>query len=193
MAEFKQELICDDISEEIISITERLAMTEGAHNVNVKKIISDMGVTNRVFYNRFHNSDEVLRIVYENAVEKMHSTIDLNIVSKENLLGYCMDAAEKVLTDTYDIKMQFSRYMFEHDSITESNKKWWMKEIRKNVEYAKSMDMIRDNIDIDTLCYSVWCFCRAFSVDAVSRKLPKEEAVKVFRFSFGCFLRGLLK
>lgn len=194
MAVEKQELICDEISDEIISIAERMAVREGAHNVNVKKIITEMGVTNRVFYNRFHNSDEVLWIVYENAMKKMRSSFnaDAALSSRENIYDFCMKAGVKVLNETYDIKMKFSRYMFEHDSLSQENKNWWLAEIRKIVNYAKENDLI-DNVDTDMLCYTVWGLCRGYTVDAISKKLSKEDAVKYFEFGFGYFLKGLLK
>ena len=68
MAEPHTGLIRDEISEKIIGIAADLAREEGAHRVNVRKIITRLGVTNRVFYNRFKNCDEVLRIVYSRAV-----------------------------------------------------------------------------------------------------------------------------
>lgn len=191
MADRKRELICDEISDRIVEVAKRLALKEGAHNVNVKKIITEMGVTNRVFYNRFRNSDEVLRIVYENAIVKMRSSFDPSIESRENIFDFCMNAAVKVLVNTYNIKMQFSRYVFEHDSLTESNKEWWLNEIGKVVEFAKKHGILGD-IDTATLCRSVWGLCRGYTVDAISRRLSKEDAVKYFKFGFGCFLKGLI-
>ena len=188
----EQALIHDEISDEIIRITKKIATEEGSHTVTVKKIIEEMGVTNRVFYNRFRNADEVLRIVYEDAVVKMRASFKSDYDSKEDFFNYCMDIAVKVLENTYDVKMQFSQYMFEHDSLTESNRKWWMKEIGKACEYATKNGIIKD-VDPDMLGYSVWCFCRGYNTDAVSRRLSKEDAVKYFKFAFGCFLDGLKK
>ena len=101
-----------------------------------------------------------------------------------------MDIAVKVLIDTYDVKMHFSRFMFEHDSLTQTNCRWWTEEIKKIIEYAKEQKLIKD-VDSDMLSYSIWCFCRGYNVDAVGRKMPKEEAVRYFKFGFGCLLDGI--
>ena len=47
------------------------------------------------------------------------------------------------------------------------------------------------NIDSDMLSYSIWCFCRGFNADAVGRRLSKEDAIKNFKFGFGCILDGI--
>lgn len=190
MADIKQELIYDDISDKIIKITERLATKDGAHTVTVKKIINELNCTNRVFYNRFHNVDEVLQIVYKSAVIKMHESIKSEYDKEKDFFEYVTDVATKVLINTYDIKMKFSQYMFEHDSLTESNRIWWTNEIKKFLEYAQAKGFIK-KVDHDVLCYSIWCFCRGYNADAVSRKLSKEDAIKYFKFGFGCFLEGI--
>ena len=53
-------LIHDAMSETIVQTAAALALNEGAGAVTVRKIIRTLGVTNRVFYNRFHNAEEVL-------------------------------------------------------------------------------------------------------------------------------------
>ena len=65
MANTNEDLIVDEMSQKIIDVASYLATTEGAHNVNVRKILNHLGITNRVFYNRFHNIEEVLNIIPE--------------------------------------------------------------------------------------------------------------------------------
>ncbi len=185
------ERIRDEISEKIIEIAARIAKNEGAHKVNVRKIITELGVTNRVFYNRFRNCDEVLRIVYRNAVEQMRICVKPDYHDKQSFVDFCLETAVSVLLQTYDVKMQFSRYMFEHDSLTESNRRWWADGIRTHYDYALAHGYVKD-VDPDALCYAIWCFCRGYYVDAVTRALPKEDAVRYFRFGFRCFLDGVL-
>lgn len=190
MAVKQQDRITDEISDDIVEITTQIARDEGAHNVTVRKIISRLGVTNRVFYNRYHNADEVLRIIYENAVLKMRESFRSDYNSSEDFFEYAMDIGTKVLINTYDIKMEFSSYMFEHDSLTEENRMWWTQTMKKSLEEAKARGFIKD-IDTEMLSYSIWCFCRGYNVDAVTRKLSKAEAVKYFQFAFGYFLEGI--
>ena len=71
----KEELISDAMSDRIIETAERIATSEGAHTVTVRKILKELGITNRVFYNRFRNVDDVLAIVYKNMVVKIRRDI----------------------------------------------------------------------------------------------------------------------
>ena len=193
MDEKERKLIRDERSEEIIRITEQLAMQEGAHNVTVRKIIRQLGTTNRVFYNRFRNCDEVLQIVYENAVLKMRSCFQIEYTTRESFFEAATELAVQVLISTYDVKHNFSQYMFEHDSLTESNRLWWMREVTHILEHAKQLGYIEETLDSEALSHSIWCFCRGFNADAIGRKLSKEDAVKIFRLGFGCFMHGVQK
>lgn len=187
----KQERIRDDISDQIVEIVARIAAEEGAHKVTVKKIITELGATNRVFYNRFANIDEVLRIVYRNAVVSMRENIKPEFHDRASFEQFCIDTAVDVLMQTYDVKMQFRRYVFEHDSLTEENRVWWYEKIRKYYYYALEQGFAKQ-VDADALCYAIWCFCRGYYADAVSRQLSREEAVRYFTFGFTCLLNGVV-
>ena len=142
MTKSKPALITDEISEEIIRVAGNLAKQYGAQNVNVRRVLKEMDVSNRVFYNRFRNIDEALEIVYKNAVFKMHESINSKIDIETDFFGYVLDVVTNVLINTYEIKKQFSHYMFEHDSLTETNRVWWKTEIEKLISYAKSKNLI---------------------------------------------------
>lgn len=187
----EQARIQDAISEEIIQTAADIAKNEGAHNVNVSKIMTHIGATNRVFYNRFRNADEVLRIVYQRAVEQTRENIKPDYTDRESFISFCLDTAEKVLVRTYDIKTQFRRYVFEHDSLTEENRLWWDTHIREQYQIARDCGYVRE-ADIDALCYAIWCFCRGYYTDAASRALPLADAVRYFRFGFRCLLGGVM-
>lgn len=186
----ENKLIYDDVSEKIIDIAEKLAKENGAQSINVRRILRELGTTNRVFYNRFHNIDEVLEKVYSRAVFRMHENTNMEYIPGTDLFEYIMELAVNVLTSTYDIKMQFAGYMFEHDSLTRANFDKWTEKIKALIKYAEENNLIKP-VDPDVLSYSAWCFCRGFNMDAVGRKIPKEDAVKYFRYGFGCFLDGL--
>lgn len=187
----KQERIRDDISDQIVEIVARIAAEEGAHKVTVKKIITELGVTNRVFYNRFANIDEVLRIVYRNAIVNMRENIKPEFHDRASFEQFCIDTAVDVLMQTYDVKMQFRCYIFEHDSLTEENRVWWYGKIKKYYQYALEQGFAK-KVDADALCYAIWCFCRGYYADAVSRQLSREEAVRYFTFGFTCLLNGVV-
>lgn len=191
MAENKNELICDSVSEDIIKIAGEIAMRDGARNVTVRQILRAMGVTNRVFYNRFRNIGEVLQIVHRRTVYKMRENIKSEYDMSADVFAYVTDIAVKILLSTYDLKNQFSQYSFETDSYSGENFSWWMTQIKKIIEVAKSTRQIRPDIDADNLSYTVWCFFRGYNNDAVNRGLSKEEAVKRFMFGLNCIFDGI--
>ena len=132
----------------------------------------------------------MLAIVYEKITEKIRQRItaenDENADFFEKVTGIAVNA----LIVSYEIKMRFNQYMFENDSVTKGNFEWWIKEIRKLIDYAKEQGYIR-NVDSDAVSYAIWCFCRGYNADAVERSIPKEEAVQNLRYSFSILLDGL--
>ena len=190
MVDTKKTLITDSMSELIVATAEKIAITSGAHAITVRKILQSLSITNRVFYNRFHNIGEVLQIVYRNTIMKIRESILSDYDGSTDFFEYVMDAVEKSLIESYDKKMQLSQYVFETDSESQANYDWWISEIKKLIDYAKERGFIKD-IDSDTMSYAIWCFCRGYNADAVGRQIPKEEAVKRFRYSFSILLDGM--
>lgn len=188
----KDVLIKDEMSELIIETADRLGAAHGVHTVTVRKLLRELGITNRVFYNRFHNINEVLDAVYERMSLKVRDSSISRYDGQRDFFEYVMDVIERSLLSSYDTKMRFNQFVFENDSLTNANYEWWMAEIKKLIDYAKARDLIRD-VDSDVLGYSIWCFCRGYNADAVGRGLPRDEAVKKFRYSFGFLLDGLKK
>ena len=75
MEEETKGLIKDETSKKIIAAAEKIATESG--EVTVRKILRELGVTNRVFYNRFHNVDEVLEIVYTNTISRIRESMSV--------------------------------------------------------------------------------------------------------------------
>ena len=191
MSVSKNGLIVDEMSDRIIAVAERMAMTNGAHTVNVRKILLELDITNRVFYNRFRNIDEVLSIVYQRVSEQIRANASWESDSQEEFFERVTDMVANTLIRSYDLKKQFNHYMFENDSRSQSNYEWWMSAIKQMFAYAKTKGFIRTDADTDVLSYSLWCFWRGYNADAVGRGIPKEEAVKNCKYSFGVILDGL--
>lgn len=185
-------LICDEMSQRIIEAAERIVTATGADSLTVRKLLQTLGITNRVFYNRFRNIGEVLKIVYRNTVLKIRESVVVDFSSEANFFESVTDMVINSLLSSYDKKMQFNSYVFENDSLSKSNYEWWTGEIKKLIVYAKERGYIKD-VDEDIMSYSIWCFCRGFNADAVGRKLPREDAVRQFKYSFGILLDGLKK
>ena len=191
MAVSQNGLIVDEMSDRIITVAERMAMTNGAHTVNVRKILLELGITNRVFYNRFRNVEDVLGIVYQRVSEQIRANVAWESDTQEEFFERVTDMVANTLIRSYDLKKQFNQYIFENDSRSQSNYEWWMNAIRQMLSYAKGKGYVRADADVDVLSYSLWCFWRGYNADAVGRGVPKHEAIKNCKYSFGIILDGL--
>lgn len=190
MEQQKSALIQDLMSEKIVETAEGIVTADGVHSLTVSRLLRTLGITNRVFYNRFHNIDEVLTAVYRNTVLKVRQSIASVICGETDFFERVLDIVAKTLIVSYDTKMQFTQYVFENDSQSQSNFEWWTAEIRRLIDYAKEKKLIKD-VDSECMSYSIWCFCRGFNADAVGRNIPREEAVRRFQYSFGILLDGM--
>jgi len=190
MPNTNNELIRDAMSETIITTVETMVMENGAHGITVRKVLMRLGISNRVFYNRFRNIEEVLDIVYKNTIIKIRESLTTTLDSEKDFFENVMDIVIRTLLVSYDTKMQFNQYIFENDSHSKSNYTWWMSEIKKLIDYAKEKHYIKD-VDSDVMSYAIWCFCRGYNADAVARNLPRDEAVRRFRYSFAFLLEGM--
>lgn len=187
--EEKNVLIQDEMSDKIIKAAEEIATASG--EVTVRKILRKLGITNRVFYNRFHNIDEVLEIVYVNTAVKVRESMATEYDGKQDFFEYVIDAVADTLIASYDIKMKFNQHVFEYDSVSQNNYDWYMDRIKKLFSYAQAQGLIQE-IDAEALSYAIWCFCRGYNADAVMR-MPKEDAVKNLKYALRFLLEGLKK
>lgn len=190
MPKAEPNLISDEMSKVIVDTAERLVLSEGVSNITVRKILTELDITNRVFYNRFHNIDDVLNIVYQNKVLKIRETI-LDFDPKGDFFTQIIDIVASTLTMSYDTKMNFSGYVFENDSLSSKNYLWWKGEIKKLIDFGISHGHFRKELDTESISYAIWCFVRGYNADAIARGLPKEKAVESFKYSFGVLLNGM--
>ncbi len=190
MANVEQELICDEMSQKIIDVAAKLALSEGIHNINVRKILNELEITNRVFYNRFHNLEEVLNIISENSILEVRKSLKFHFDENKDFFEQIMDEVEKTLIISYETRMNFAHYVFENDSVSNSNYQWWTEEIKKILTYAINKGYIK-KVDPDMTSYAIWCFIRGFNTDAIGRKLSLDEAMKRYRYGFKFILNGL--
>lgn len=187
----KNELIYDEMSERIVDAAERIAKSDGAEVVTVREILRALDITNRVFYNRFNNVEQVLEIVYQRMVLEIRKSLALSFEPDEDYFTQISRIAASTLIMSYDIKMNFNQYVFKSDSVLTGNFDWWQSEIKRLIELGKSRGHLRAEIDTDVMSYAIWCFIRGYNADAVGRGIPKEEAVRNFIYSFNVLLDGM--
>ncbi len=188
----KQSLICDKMSDEIVFAAKALITENGRSGVTVRKVLQKLGITNRVFYNRFHNIEEVLEIVYENTALEIRKSISKPIDLTKDFFEQIIDIVADTLALCYDKKKSFNDYFFQSDSVSCSNYDWWKNEIKRLISLAIERDLIK-SVDVDGMSYAIWCFCRGYNADAVSRNIPRDEAINNFKYCFGFLLDGLRK
>lgn len=187
----EKKIIKDDISNKIIETAAIIIQTEGINSINVSKIIKRLGVSNRVFYNRFNNLEEVLEEVYNKIMIKIREKLNPQYDGKQNFFEYVLDLVENSLMLSYELKQQLNLYIFGNDSISQHNYEWYLDRIKKLIEYAKEKDLIKD-VDSDVISYTIWCAIRGYNADAVMR-FEKDEAIEKMRYSFSLLLGALKK
>ena len=185
------QLIHDEMSEKIVEAASNLALSEGAGEVTVRKIIRALGVTNRVFYNRFRNVEEVLTLVYQNMTVQMRQSILNHFDPAGDFLRQITDIAAGTLRLSYRLKLGMNQYVFIQDSMSAENFLWWRERIRELIDLGKEKKVIRPDLDGNTISYAVWCFIRGYNTDALARGIPESEAVDGFLYSFNVLLEGM--
>ena len=190
MAENAQ-LIRDEMSEKIVDEAADIALREGAGEVTVRKIIRALGVTNRVFYNRFHNVEEVLGIVYQDMAVKMRRSIMERFDPEGDFFGQITDIAAGTLKLSYQLKLGMNQYVFVQDSVSSENFLWWREHISEFIDLGRKKGLVRPDLDSGVMSYAIWCFIRGYNTDALAREIPEEEAIRGFRYAFGVFLDGM--
>ncbi len=185
----EQTLIYDDMSERIIDIVEGIVLSSGADNITVRQVLKELKLTNRVFYNRFRNIDDVFDIVYKKTTMKMRESIT-GFDPDGDFFEQISNIVESTLLVSYDTKKNFSNYVFKNDSISNQNYEWWTKEIKKLLEFGILHGYFK-HLDTDSMSYAIWCFIRGYNADALARNLPREETASNFKYCFGVLLDGM--
>lgn len=187
----EKKLIKDEMTNKIVDVAENIVKDLGTEALNVSLILKQLNITNRVFYNRFNNLDEVLNAIYNRIILQIRETISPEYDGKQDFFDYVMDLVTNSLILSYELKNKFNLYIFGNDSISQSNYEWYSNRINQLIQYAKEHDLIKD-IDSNAVGYMIWCACRGFNADAVTR-MEKEEAIRVFKNSFCYILDGIKK
>ena len=192
MAKIEAELITDEMSDKIIEAANELASVHGAHGVTVRMILKELDITNRVFYNRFHNIEEVLSIISHNTIMKVRESLRFRFDKNIDFFEQIMRVVEKTLILSYETRQGFAHYVFENDTASNQNYEWWTNEIKIILDYAIENGYIIE-VDTDKASYAIWCFIRGFNADAIGRNMPLEAALEKYRYGFRFILEGLRK
>ena len=105
----------DKISQEIIACVGKMVYKEGANGISVRAVLKELNITNRVFYNRFRNIDEVLLIISQKIVKEMRQEDIRRIIILYNPKG----KITKIIIDDGSYQQEKSFY---HQSGEEKSK-----------------------------------------------------------------------
>ncbi len=183
-------LIKDEMSQLIIQTARKIAEKEGAKQVTVRKILKDLNISNRVFYNRFKNIEEVLSYIYKNVTKSLQLTIDLDCNTAEEYYDLLVSVPIKTLKNYYKKTEGLEQLIFEKDSHEEQNITWWHDNITQLLQYGVNKGYLKE-FNVEAVSYIIWCFVRSFYADVVVRNIPVEDAESIFNLGFKIFLEGL--
>lgn len=186
-----QEKIHDGLSDEILACVERLARQRSAEKITVRDVLKAMDITNRVFYNRFHNMDEVLELLYQKMIRQVRESLNIPWREDTDFFTHVKQVAARTVAVSYASKENLSQFVFETDSSSDENFRWWTREIKELIAVGQQRGQVRADLDADMLSYAIWCFIRGFNADAIARNLSREEALSRFDYGFGIFLEGV--
>ena len=121
---------------------------------------------------------------------KIRESIFVKFDPETDFFEQVTDIVANTLVMSYENKMNLNQFVFETDSVSDTNYEWWKEQIKKIIEFAKMRGFVK-NVDSDIMSYSIWCFIRGYNADALGRKVPRDVAVKNFKYSFRILLDGM--
>ena len=181
----------DETSKTIIATAAQIARREGMEELTVKRVLTELKVSNRVFYNRFRNIDDVIQVLYEDLVQEIRSSLERVQQPAQSYPDYLLELAVAAVEKIYQNTLHFKQYLFSYQVANDTNRDWWLKKIQQLLRRGMEQGELKVN-DPVKMSYGVWCFCLGFHRDAVGDELTEQEAMDAFREVFSCLIQGML-
>ena len=181
----------DETSKTIIATAAQIARREGMEELTVKRVLTELKVSNRVFYNRFRNIDDVIQVLYEDLVQEIRSSLERVQQPAQSYPDYLLELAVAAVEKIYQNTLHFKQYLFSYQVANDTNRDWWLKKIQQLLRSGMEQGELKVN-DPVKMSYGVWCFCLGFHRDAVGEELTEQEAMDAFREAFSCLIQGML-
>lgn len=181
----------DETSKTIIATAAQIARREGMEELTVKRVLTELKVSNRVFYNRFRNIDDVIQVLYEDLVQEIRSSLERVQQPAQSYPDYLLELAVAAVEKIYQNTLHFKQYLFSYQVANDTNRDWWLKKIQQLLCRGMEQGELKVN-DPVKMSYGVWCFCLGFHRDAVGDELTEQEAMDAFREAFSCLIQGML-
>lgn len=189
--ESNKKLIKDEMSHKIVESAEKIIVEKGIEYLNVSRILRELNITNRVFYNRFNNIQDVLVEIHNKIIIQKRELISIEYDESIDFFEYGTNLATSFLELAYDLQEKFNFFIFGSDIFTNENYEWYLSKIKELLKIGRERDLLKD-FDDEAMSYYIWCSCRGINTDIVTR-MGKDEAVKLFKSSFRYLLEGIKK
>lgn len=189
--EENKKVIKDQMACKIVDAAEKIINEKGIEYLTVSKILRELEITNRVFYNRFHNIQEVLIEIYKKILIQKRELISIVYDGKTDFFEYVTNLATSFLELAFDLQKRFNFFIFGSDIFTNENYEWYINKIKELIKIGRDNDLLKD-FDDEAMSYYIWCSCRGINTDIVTR-VEKEKAIEMFKSSFKYLLEGIKK
>ena len=189
--EENKRIIKDQMACKIVDTAEKIIIEKGIEYLNVSKILRELSITNRVFYNRFHNLQDVLIEIYKKILVQKRELISVEYDGKQDFFEYVTNLATNFLELAFDLQKKFNFFIFGSDIFTNENYEWYLNKIKGLIKIGRDYDLLKD-FDDEAMSYYIWCSCRGINTDIVTR-MGKDEAIRIFKSSFKYLLEGIKK
>ena len=121
----------DETSKTIIATAAQIARREGMEELTVKRVLTELKVSNRVFYNRFRNIDDVIQVLYEDLVQEIRSSLERVQQPAQSYPDYLLELAVAAVEKIYQNTLHFKQYLFSYQVANDTNRDWWLKKIQQ--------------------------------------------------------------
>lgn len=181
----------DKTTKAIVRTAAVIAQREGLEKLTVKRILSEMKVSNRVFYNRFRNIEDLIEVMYHQFVDTVRERINPErLADTEHYYETMLELAVGVVRKMYHNDIHFRLRLLSYEASKESNRNWWLKQIQEILKDGVNRGLLKP-MNEQAVSYGVWCFCLGFHKDALGKNINEEEAISAFRESFSYFIEGM--
>lgn len=181
----------DETTKEIIHTAKKIAQKEGLEQLSVKRILAEMKVSNRVFYNRFRNIEDVIELLYEQAVNSLREIIDLSLLEKDELYYETLEnLAVNVVRCLYQNNIHFRARLLSYETSKDNNRNWWIEQIQTILCDGVTRGLLKPMDELGT-ARGIWCLCLGFHKEALGKSVPEQEAIASFRTFFTIFIEGM--
>lgn len=181
----------DETTKRIIETATAIAQQDGMEKLSVKRILEEMNVSNRVFYNRFRNIEDVIEVMYHEFVGNLRGRIELEkLAEDDHYYETLLELAVSVVRKMYHDDIHFRMRLLSYETSKASNRSWWLEQIEAILKDGVKRGLLKP-MNEQAVSYGIWCFCLGYHKEALGQQVSEEEAIAGFIESFSFLIEGM--